>query len=274
MRLLTYSFFTRTLLVLYCALLIGNGRLLSQTINQSTPVSISQAQFDFEAANTLLEQGQYKEALKKYGAIREMGLYSGGLFVNMAIAAVELDSLGLAKYYLQKALLDESTESAAATGLMYVETQFSRQSATLPALPWEQFFDFIETNIGAFAIYWISFGCILLSTLLLLMSWFLGLWAEGSTRKITLIGIGFGLMLLALSLFINQRAARFQDAVIVVNEATVYSEADVDASAVAVGYEGYDCRVDFSVTATNDWLYIRLGNGQMGWIQQSALRIH
>lgn len=274
MRLLTYSFFTRTLLVLYCALLIGNGRLLSQTINQSTPVSISQTQFDFEAANTLLEQGQYKEALKKYGAIREMGLYSGGLFVNMAIAAVELDSLGLAKYYLQKALLDESTESAAATGLMYVETQFSRQSATLPALPWEQFFDFIETNIGAFAIYWISFGCILLSTLLLLMSWFLGLWAEGSTRKITLIGIGFGLMLLALSLFINQRAARFQDAVIVVNEATVYSEADVDASAVAVGYEGYDCRVDFSVTATNDWLYIRLGNGQMGWIQQSALRIH
>jgi len=81
-------------------------------------------------------------------------------------------------------------------------------------------------------------------------------------------------MLLALSLFIDQRAARFQDAVIVVNEATVYSEADGNSSAVAVGYEGYDCRIDFSAPPTNDWLYIRLGNGQMGWIQQSALRIH
>jgi hypothetical protein len=274
MRLLSYSLFSRTLPILFCTLLIGNGSLIAQTINQSTPVSISQAQFDFEAANTLLAEGQYKEALKKYGAIREMGLYSGGLFVNMAIAAVELDSLGLAKYYLQKALLDESTESAAATGLMYVETQFSRQSATLPPLPWEQFFDFLETNVGASAIYWISFGCILLSTLLLLMSWFVGAWTEGSTRKITFIGVGVGLLLLALSLFIDQRATRFQDAVIVVNEATVYSEADVDASAVAVGYEGYDCRVDFSETSPNDWVYIRLGNGQMGWIQQSTLRIH
>ena len=53
MRLLSTSIFSRTLLVLFCTLLIGNGRLIAQTNNQTTPVSISQAQFGFEVELSL-----------------------------------------------------------------------------------------------------------------------------------------------------------------------------------------------------------------------------
>ena len=268
------SFFSHTFAALLMCMVFLTGTLSAQDTADPSLFSVAQAQFDFEAANTLLEQGQFKEALKSYGRIQDTGLYSGGLYLNMAIAAVELDSLGLAKFYLQKALQDETTRQAAETGLMYVETQFSRQSATLPPLPWEQFFDFLELRIGAFLLYWFSFILIVLTVLLLLMSWFMKEWRLASTRKITALGVSIGLVILALSLFIDDRATRYQDAIIVDTEATVYSEADPSSPAIATGYEGYMCRVDFSVESNSDWHYIRLGNGQMGWIARTALRIH
>ena len=108
---------------------------LTQNLKGSI-LSASLAQSSFEEATLDLEQAQYKIALQKFKLIEQSGFYSGGLFLNMAIAAVELDSLGLAKFYLQKAVGEPTTEAAAIEALAYVESQFSRQAATLPPLPW------------------------------------------------------------------------------------------------------------------------------------------
>ena len=75
----------------------------------------------------------------------------------MAITAVELDSLGLAKFYLQKAVEEPTTEAAAVEALVYLESQFSRQAATLPPLPWETALDYIEHNWGSLWLFWGAF---------------------------------------------------------------------------------------------------------------------
>ena len=41
-----------------------------------------------------------------------------------------------------------------------------------------------------------------------------------------------------------------------------------------MGYEGYDCRVDHSIDGSIGWRFIRLSNGQTGWVLDQALRSH
>jgi hypothetical protein len=144
---------------------------LTQNLKGSI-LSASLAQSSFEEATLDLEQAQYKIALQKFKLIEQSGFYSGGLFLNMAIAAVELDSLGLAKFYLQKAVEEPTTEAAAIEALAYVESQFSRQAATLPPLPWETALDYIEHHWGSLWLFWSAFSFLSLSVVLLLFHWF------------------------------------------------------------------------------------------------------
>ena len=70
-------------------------------------------QFKFDEANEILEKGEYNNALSVYREIEETDFVSGALYLNMAIAAVQVDSLGLAKYYFKKASIFDDVEPKA-----------------------------------------------------------------------------------------------------------------------------------------------------------------
>lgn len=247
-------------------------------------LSASQAQSSFEEATFDLEQAQYKIALQKFKLIEQSGFYSGGLFLNMAIAAVELDSLGLAKFYLQKAVEEPTTEATAIEALAYVESQFSRQAATLPPLPWETALDYIEYNWGSLWLFWAAFTFLSLSVVLLLFHWFGN--APNRSKKSpakrhtpTIIKgswtcIFFFVTSLSLAIGTDYRSAKYSKAVIIAQEVEVRNSPSASGELLVMGYEGYNCRVDFSVEAIQDWRFIRLSNGQTGWVLDQTLRIH
>ena len=256
---------------------------LTQNLKDSI-LSAFQAQSSFEEATFDLEQAKYKIALQKFKLIEQSGFYSGELFLNMAITAVELDSLGLAKFYLQKAVEEPTTETAAVEALVYLESQFSRQAATLPPLPWDTALDYIEHNWGSLWLFWVAFFFLSLSVILQLFNWF-GNASKRSKkssakRLIPTIIKGswssffFFIISLSLAIGVDYRTEKYSQAVIIAQEVNVRNSPSTSGELLVIGYEGYDCRVDFSVDSIKGWRFIRLSNGQTGWVLDQTLRIH
>ena len=256
----------------------------ASTESESSILSASSAQSVFEEATLDLEQARFKLALEKYRTIELSEFYSGGLFLNMAIAAVEIDSLGLAKFYLQKAIEEPNTEASAVEALAYVESQFSRQAATLPPLPWETFLDYIQDSWSSTWLFWVGFIFLNSSVALLLLHWFGHKSNSGgndtSTQtksvflKSSIVALLVGLIFFSLAYGTDYRDATYSKAVIVAQETEIRTEPNESSEIVVIGYEGYDCRVDHSIDGSIGWRFIRLSNGQTGWVLDQALRSH
>ncbi len=229
-----------------------------------------QAQFDH--ANSLMEQQRVEEAFDIYRSIEETGRLSGKLYYNMALASMYQDSLGLAKYYLLQAGLFPDTREDAYQTLDYVNDQFDRRSAVLPKLPWDRFFEWMGSMIGASTL--MITGIILFNLGVggLIGSWFTNKAAVWLKRSGYATGI-LSLLLMLSSLYLYYHDNRYDTAVMVDRQAIVYERPSTHSPSVSHAYEGYTMTVDTRRSAgQTEWYYVRLENGMYGWIQQERVR--
>lgn len=239
----------------------------------SLPASAQKSpQAVFDEANTLFEAGDFSKAMEKYRTIDEMEQVSGALYLNMGITAVQLDSMGLAKYYFLKARHFKTTKAQAEDALEFVNSKFSRQSAKLPKLPWDRAVDWINDGISASGLFLTGFFVTLIGLVLLYLGWLKKLpLAKVSTYMLALIVCG---SLLAASAFyadyVNQR---YHEAVLIIQSQRVLQTPKADAPLESIAYEGYDLTVDtWKSEEQPGWLYVRLGNGQFGWLQKEGVK--
>ncbi|MDR9418355.1 hypothetical protein [Gracilimonas sp.] len=230
-------------------------------------------QADFDQANTYFENGELNEAMTIYRMIEESGQVSGGLFLNMGITAVQLDSMGLAKYYFMKARQFETTRDRAETALEYVESQFSRQSATLPKLPWDRAVDWINNKITASGLFIIGFLITTSGLILLYLGW-LNKISLNKTFPYLLSLIIIGTAIAGLAFYADYVNQRYDEAVLVSDSKRVLEQPETNGTLISIAYEGYDLTVDhWKSDEQEGWLYIRLGNGQFGWIPDNDIMI-
>lgn len=230
-------------------------------------------QATFDEANTFFENGELLEALSLYRSIEASGHVSGALYLNMGIAAVQLDSLGLAKFYFLKASTFNTTASQGETALNFVNSQFSRQSAMLPKLPWDRAVQWINEVPAASGLFLIGFIITTAGLILLYLSWFYKLSFQNiSSYVIALVLTGSALA--GLSFYADYVNQRYDAAVLITNSQRVLQGPNADATLESIAYEGYDLTVDhWKSEEQPGWLYVRLGNGQYGWIQDSGVKI-
>jgi len=231
------------------------------------------AQLMFDQANTLLQDNDFIGALESYRNIEQIGEVSGPLFLNMGIASMEIDSLGLAKFYFLKAKNFSVTRSQADEALEFVNSQFSRQSAMLPKLPWDRAVDGLKAGIGATGIFILGFFMISISVIVIIINWFYPIQIP---KKPTIIVTAATLSLLTviLAFYVDYVDQRYKEAVIIVKEMPVSSQPIDNADLVSIAYEGYSITVDtFTSENADGWYYIRLGNGQFGWIHVPGSKI-
>ncbi len=235
--------------------------------------SLSAQQSSFDSANTLLEENEYADAIQIYQSIADEGYESGALWLNMGIAYSQIDSLGVAKYYLLKAKQFEETSDLADDALLYVNDRFSRQSAVLPALPWDQFFQFLSDTFGLNAIVITALLFFYCAVGLLIWSWF-----RVDLKNVLLKGSNLSFSLMALlflfSSIIYYQNSRYSTAVMVDRQSVVYERPNESTSVITTAYEGYTMRVDLKAGADNpEWNYVRLENGMYGWVKKDGLKI-
>jgi tetratricopeptide (TPR) repeat protein len=154
----------------------------------------------FDQANEELESGNYQQAVSLYQDLENQNNISGALFLNLGICYQRMDSLGKAKYYFLKASQFEETSDKADEALEFVESQFSRQSAVLPKLPWDVATNWLQQNIGAVNL--LITGIILLNigVLIFVAHWFLN-WYPKYVRISGLVIIGLSAFIIVTSLY-------------------------------------------------------------------------
>lgn len=230
-------------------------------------------QLQFDRANDQLQSGNYLQALSTYRSLEAHNNLSGSLFLNMAISYVQLDSLGKAKYYFMKAERYEETQDRAEEGLQFVESRFSRQSAVLPKLPWERFFDWLKDKVGAVPL--LAIGIILfnLAVAVFIAAWFIEPIAK--ELRIGSIAAGaLGLLIIFSSFYVQYLQNRYNQAVMVHQQADVLEQPVPDATVVSQAYEGYTFTVDhYRSEERSGWFYVRMSNGLYGWIPNDEIMI-
>ena len=231
------------------------------------------AQLKFDEANTLLKEGDYLGALNAYRDIEETGEVSGSLFLNMGIVSVEIDSLGLAKYYFLKASDFEATISVANEALTYVDSQFSRKSAILPKLPWDRAISSLIKHVGAVHVFIWGFILMTLSVLIIIVNWFYPL-ALPKKSILFIFICSLSVLTIFLAFYVDYVDQRYKEGIIIAKEVPVTTQPSEEADILGIAYEGYAITIDtFASEKSEGWYYIRLGNGQFGWIQPKGSKI-
>lgn len=235
--------------------------------------STSSPQAMFDEANTHFENRDFDEAMKSYRTIIDSNHVSGALFLNMGITAIQMDSMGLGKYYFLKAQSFETTRQQAQNGLEYVNDQFSRQSAILPKLPWDRAIEWINKVPGSSGLFLIGF-CITMGALLLLYASWLGKLNVNDFFAYIIGLLILGTAVVGLAFYADYVDQRYDEAVLITTSSRVLETPETNATLVSIGYEGYDLTVDhWKSEEKENWLYVRLGNGQYGWILQEGVKI-
>ncbi|TVQ68313.1 MAG: SH3 domain-containing protein [Balneolaceae bacterium] len=247
------------------------GALFISYLLSPLPAAAQQSRFD--EGNRLLEESLYEEAITLYKAIEEDGYRSGALWLNMGIAYTQLDSLGMAKFYLLKAADQRETEQLARQALEYVNERFPRRSAVLPALPWDRFFQYLSAQFGITAIVVATLVLFNLAAALLIAAWFrIDLRKPFRIASLSLFGLSALLFLFSLIIYSQQN--RYSAAILTDRQSEVYAEPAETATQITTAFEGFSLRIDFKRSETADgWYYIRLENGMFGWIRDEGVRI-
>ncbi len=227
----------------------------------------------FDQANEQLDSGDYQQAISLYKNLEAQNTVSGALFLNLGISYQRIDSLGKAKYYFLKASQFEETEEKAVQALEFIESQFTRQSAVLPKLPWDVATDWLQHNIGATNL--LLAGVILFNVgiLIFIGHWFLQ-WHPNYIRNTGITIVGISLLIIALSFYTHYVNERYSTAVMVTERVSVLENPQEEASLVSNAFEGYTFTVDHYRSENQPrWSYVRMSNGLYGWIPNSEILI-
>lgn len=238
--------------------------MVSQGVGQSI-----QARFD-DALN-LSVSGDNIAAYDSLLSIENDGYRSGRLYYNMGVIATKLDSLSVAKLYFIAASRYSETRQLALEGIQYLDSRFPQRVAELPRLPWEQFFDWLNRMFGVKWLYWSVVAIANIGVMLYMLGWYVGRprWLRGAYISAALYVVTF----LAITLYIDAREQRFEEAVIIQGQHALKEAPDSSAAVVSQAYEGFSFTVDTKRSAENPgWLYVRMSNGLFGWLPQGAVR--
>lgn len=251
---------TAFLIVIFlCWWMIGFG--------QQSPQAI------FDQANDELESGNYQEAISLYQDLENRNSISGALFLNMGISYQRIDSLGKAKYYFLKASKFDETQDRAEQALEYVDTQFSRQSAVLPKLPWDVATNWLQQNIGADNLLLIGVFLLNIGVIIFALHWFVS-WYPEYLRISGLVAICLSVLIIAVSFYTHYVNERYSPAVMITQKVPVLERPQQEASLVSQAYEGYTFTVDhYRSESQPGWSYVRMSNGLYGWIPNREILI-
>jgi tetratricopeptide (TPR) repeat protein len=253
--------------------LIQSARIVILIVITGWGINSFAQQSRFDEANNLLEERNYREAIQLYNSIADDGYHAGALWLNLGYAYTQIDSLGMAKYYLLKAEKYPETRPLASEAIDIVNNRFPRRSAVLPPLPWDRFFRVLSDAPGAGGLAYIALFFLYAGAAFVIASWF-----RYDLRKLFrycgYTTLSIAAVFLLFSVIVNYQDNRYGTGVMVDREGQVFQHPETESAVVSTAYEGYTMRVDFRESKEYpDWKYVRLENGMYGWIREEQLKI-
>jgi tetratricopeptide (TPR) repeat protein len=234
-----------------------------------TARSLIASNTDFERANALYAEGKFEEAIAVYESLIGSGYRSADLHFNLGNAYYRQRALGAAILHYERALrfspADEdirfNLEMANRGVIDYVESPpaFFLQSR------WQQFVQSASANtwfMRAVVALWMLVG-------------FAALYLLSRNRSLRKVGFfaATGLLFVALLLFVIGFAAHRQlhggkEAIVMVPNVYVKTSPDQEAKDQFILHEGFKVEVENEM---GGWYYIRISDGNTGWLDTAAV---
>ena len=229
---------------------------------------------EFEAANALAYQGDYKAAVVAYEAIVSSGMNDPALFLNLGNAHYRSDAFGAAIWSFRRGLQCEPEETLAES-LAY-NLEISRRALQARYRASNDGSQFIYTEPGGWLYqlsHTISFDGLLWA--------FLGLWwvlcvllivrRYSARAGIVSLAIPLGVMTVLVGALLLARIVTDQEfklGVIISDDVVMREGPDVHARGVDVP-EGMEVRL---VDETTGWHKVEIPSGRSGWVDAATLR--
>ena len=223
----------------------------------------------FSQGNKFFEQKNYDEAIRKFQLLENNGWESAELYFNLGNCFAQKKQWGKAILNYERALLLDPNDEIIHNNLKYVNDKTIDDIEKIPDFFlikwWENAQNWASSGV------WSIFGILALwGSIAGLILWILG--KERSQRKRGFI-IGWSVLIASL-LFFALAYSRFSvqqnsgAAIIMVAETPLKTLPDDISPPILQVHEGTKVKIIEKLTS---WYKVRLENGEIGWISESAI---
>ena len=244
--------------LIFTAVLLLNTKSKAETTQQM-----------FEQGNNAYAKGKYVDAILEYKKILTKGECSGELYFNLGNAFYKIDSIPQSILYFEKAKVLLPNDDDLNANLKLANAKTTDKIESIPQLfilNWYQ--NFLHTfTTSAWA--WLS---ILFAFIAFTLFWFFVKTKAQVMKRLYFFVGAFSLILCIVNVFVASAAHDANTThrgVVFTPSVTLKSEPNATSTSLYVIHEGATCKI---MEELNNWLRVRLDNGNEGWLTKPDVR--
>lgn len=224
----------------------------------------------FDEANQAYRQAKYAEAIKKYEQIIE-GNTSGETYYNLGNAYYKSGNIGKAILNYERATKWLANDDDVRHNLQLANLMITDRIEAVPGLFVWEWWDAIKSAWTLNGITWLAYmffvgviGAVIVAILAPSYAWRRAAFFAGTASLLLLI---FSITIFVAKADSLQKA---DNAIVIANITTVKNSPDMNSTDAFVLHSGIKVSIIDKVTT---WFNIRLADGKVGWMEQSAAEI-
>jgi tetratricopeptide (TPR) repeat protein len=219
----------------------------------------------FAIGNNLYKEGKYNEAIEHYQKILNQNYFSFELYYNMGNAYYKKKEFPKAILYYEKAKKINAADEELNHNLKLANSQIKDKVDEIPQLFISSVYNELVKSKTADAWAWLAIKTMLLALAGFLLFLFYSNYILKKTGFFAAIAIVIFSLLFAVLGFEQKKNEEDKSyAILIAPSANVVASPDEKATRLFVIHEGIKLKID---KKENDWLHIKLSNGNAGWIK-------
>ena len=239
--------------------------LIAGSVHAETP-----EQF-FAQANQLYQQSKFPDAITKYEAVLHAGVASGELYYNLGNAYYKSGNIGKAILNYERALRLMPTDDDLHHNLQLANLMITDRIDPAPRLFFWDWWDAIKASVSLNAITWASYVLFVLLIGAIIVAILASSYARRRLAFFGGVAITF-LLAFALVVFVGKlgQVESRGEGIVTASITTIKNSPDAKSTDAFVLHAGVKV---FIIDNVNTWYKIRLNDGKVGWMEQSAVEI-
>lgn len=221
----------------------------------------------FSKGNEAYFKKDYNSAIQEYQSLVDEGYQSLELFTNLGTSYFQINQIGKAILYLEKAKIIDSSNPTVVNNLSMANEKIVDEIESIAPFFlkqwWDNFYRFLGANIWSILAILFIWGA----------AYLFGKWILSRNRRLKSLMYVFPVLFIGLlSFFAARSASNFEMdskmGIVLETETHLKSGADQSSNDIMTIHEGL--KVDL-LDEIGDWYKVRLANGEIGWLPKNSV---
>ncbi len=223
----------------------------------------------FIKANDLYSSGEYQQAIDNYQTILDSGYESASLYYNIGNCHYKAENIPAAILHLEKALKSDPSNEDVRFNLKLANLKIVDKIEPIPEMPLKQWWKSLVFSNSVNGWGWLAINFLFLSALLF------GAFVVMKYVTIKKLAFYTGIIAIFFSIFFFSLGYQQKSiinnskySIVIAPTLTVHSSPDGSGTKLFAIHEGTKVQ---ELEILQDWVKIKLANGNVGWVKEEAL---